>query len=83
MDAAARPIKNTKPKPARSASPDHTAESGRTVARNKYIREDTGTHETLTIVDNSLPDPDEDAGIDPYNTGRFDRSRNWNNRYRK
>jgi len=28
-------------------------------------------------------DPDEDTGIDPYNTGSFDRSRNWNNRYRK
>ncbi len=52
--------------------------------RNKYIREDTGTHETLKIVDELL---DEDKatgeGIDPYNTGRFDRSKTWDKRSRK
>ena len=47
------------------------------LVRNKYVREDTGTHETLTIIDDSLPD-DEEAGLDPYNTGRFDRSKSWN-----
>jgi hypothetical protein len=51
--------------------------------RNKYIREDTGTHETLKILDDSLIDSGEEAGIDPYNTGSFDRSNNWNNRFRK
>lgn len=51
--------------------------------RNKYIREDTGTHETLTILDDSLVDSGEETGIDPYNTGGFDRSKNWNNRFRK
>ena len=33
--------------------------------------------------DDSLVDPDEEAGIDPYNTGGFDRSKNWNNSFRK
>ncbi len=47
------------------------------LVRNKYIREDTGTHETLTIVDDSLLEDDEDGGLDPYNTGRFDRSKSW------
>ena len=47
------------------------------LVRNKYVREDTGTHETLTIVDDSLLDADEDDGLDPYNTGRFDRSKSW------
>jgi len=47
--------------------------------RNKYVREDTGTHETLTILDESVLDTEE-AGIDPYNTGQFDRSRNWDKR---
>jgi len=51
--------------------------------RNKYVREDTGTHETLTILDDSLVDSGEGAGIDPYNTGGFDRSKNWSNRFRK
>jgi hypothetical protein len=45
--------------------------------KNKYIREDTGTHETLKIVDDSVLESDEEFGIDPYNTGRFDRSRSW------
>jgi len=51
--------------------------------RNKYLREDTGTHETLKILDDSLVDSGEESGIDPYNTGGFDRSKNWNNRFRK
>ena len=46
------------------------------LVRNKYVREDTGTHETLTIIDDSLQ-ADEDDGLDPYNTGRFDRSKSW------
>lgn len=45
--------------------------------RNKYVREDTGTHETLKIVDDSLLESDEEPGADPYNTGRFDRSKSW------
>mgnify|MGYP000866434531 FL=1 len=51
--------------------------------RNKYVREDTGTHETLKILDDSMVDSGEETGIDPYNTGGFDRSKNWNNRFRK
>lgn len=51
--------------------------------RNKYVREDTGTHESLKILDDSLIDSGEEAGIDPYNTGGFDRSRNWETRFRK
>lgn len=46
--------------------------------RNKYVREDTGTHETLKIIDDSILDDDEELGADPYNTGRFDRSKSWN-----
>lgn len=45
--------------------------------RNKYVREDTGTHETLKILDESLLESDEEFGADPYNTGRFDRSKYW------
>jgi len=48
--------------------------------RNKYVRENTGTHETLKIIDESLIETGEEAGFDPYNTGRFDRARNWNSR---
>lgn len=51
--------------------------------RNKYVREDTGTHDTLKIVDDSIIETDEEAGIDPYNTGQFDRSKNWDSRFRK
>jgi len=45
--------------------------------RNKYVREDTGTHETLKIVDDSLLESEEEFGADPYNTGRFDRAKTW------
>ena len=48
--------------------------------RNKYVREDTGTHETLKILDDSIIDTAEEEGIDPYNTGHFDRSKNWDKR---
>ena len=51
--------------------------------RNKYRREDSGTHETLKILDDSLLDTEEETGIDPYNTGRFDRAKNWDKRFRK
>lgn len=51
--------------------------------RNKYVREETGTHETLTILDDSMVDSGEETGIDPYNTGGFDRSKNWDQRFRK
>ena len=50
--------------------------------RNKYVREETGTYETLKIVDDSLVDTGEETGIDPYNTGDFDRSKNWDKRFR-
>jgi hypothetical protein len=52
--------------------------------RNKYVREDTGTHESLKIVDDTLLESDEEFGADPYNTGRFDRSKSWDTlRFRK
>ena len=51
--------------------------------RNRYQREETGTHETLKIIDDSIVDSGEETGIDPYNTGNFDRSRNWDKRFRK
>ena len=51
--------------------------------RNKYVREDTGTHETLKILDDSLVDSGEETGLDPYNTGGFDRSKNWDRRFGK
>lgn len=51
--------------------------------RNKYLREDTGTHETLKILDDSILQSEDEDGFDPYNTGQFDRSKSWNLRNRK
>ena len=51
--------------------------------RNKFLREDTGTHETLKILDDSIDDSGEETGIDPYNTGGYDRSKNWDKRFGK
>ncbi|MGB5346422.1 MAG: hypothetical protein WBN23_09685 [Woeseia sp.] len=52
--------------------------------RSKYVREDAGTHDRLKIIgDDDLEVSEEEDGIDPYNTGRFDRGKTWNNRTRK
>lgn len=70
---------------AESATDDHIEEAGpgkNVLIRNKYVREETGTYETLKIVDDSLVDSGEETGIDPYNTGDFDRSKNWDKRFR-
>lgn len=47
------------------------------LVRSKLVREDSGTHDTLKILDASLLEAEEEAGFDPYNTGRFDRGRSW------
>ena len=49
---------------------------------SKFMREDSGTHETLTILDDSIALNDDDVGTDPYDTGDFDRSKNWDKRFR-
>jgi hypothetical protein len=68
-----------------AGSDDHIADlgPGKNVLIRKYVREDTGTHETLTILDDNAIGTEEEFGIDPYNTGRFDRSKNWDKRSRK
>ena len=52
------------------------------LVRKKYVREDTGTYETLKIIDDSIEEDPEVDGIDPYNSGQFDRSRHWDRRFR-
>jgi len=56
---------------------------GKNVLIRKFVREDTGTHDTLKILDQSVLESDEASGIDPYNTGRFDRAKSWETRFRK
>ncbi len=51
--------------------------------RNRYVREDSGTHDNLKILDESVFESDEEVGFDPYNTGQFDRSKSWAKRSRK
>lgn len=51
--------------------------------RNKLIREEAGTHEILSILDESAEASTTENGIDPYNTGQFDRSKNWDKRFSK
>lgn len=51
--------------------------------RSRYLREETGTHDNLKILEPSLLGPEEEeGGIDPYNTGRFDRGKSWEKRFR-
>ena len=64
-----------------SAAPGGRVEDGgpgkNVLVPNKYVREETGTHETLKIVDDTVKEQEEEFGADPYNTGRFDRSKSW------
>jgi hypothetical protein len=56
---------------------------GKNVLRPRYVREESGTHETLKILDADLAESSDDGGFDPYNTGRFDRYANWSRRTRQ
>jgi hypothetical protein len=79
-----KPAKQT---PAQAEAVEFTGEVGgkimdggpgkNVLVRNKYVREDTGTHETLTIIDDSILDTADEDDSDPYNSGRFDRSKSW------
>lgn len=75
------PVRTSTPKPEFAADVGGRIADGgpgkNVLVRNKYVREDTGTHETLRIVDDSILEPDDESGADPYNTGRFDRSKSW------
>jgi len=51
--------------------------------RDRHIREDTGTHDTLKILDHSVLASEETEEFDPYNTGRFDRAKSWDAPARK
>ena len=55
--------------------------------REVLIRKTDETSDTLHLDDHSLieiaEDSGDEAGIDPYNSGQFDRSKNWDKRFRK
>ena len=52
------------------------------LVQNEYQRDGTGADE-LSLVGESNEEVDTSGGIDPYNTGRFDRSKHWDKRFRK
>lgn len=76
------PEKDSRPEP-ENVDFDSQVSGKNILVRNKYIREETGTYETLKIIDESLDDSEDGFRDDPYNTGGFDRSKNWGNRFRK
>ena len=49
------------------------------LVQNKY-QQDTEATNTLRILDDSMLDSNDEAGNDPYNSGSFDRSKNWEKR---
>lgn len=78
--APSRPVEKKQPVDFTSELEGNIEDGGpgkNVLVRNKYLREDTGTHETLKIIDDSIDEGAEGDGIDPYNTGRFDRSKSW------
>ena len=53
------------------------------LSRRRMQQSKTGTHETLSILDTDDTEGGDVSGFDPYNTGQFDRSRNWAKHTRK
>ncbi|MBT8092649.1 MAG: hypothetical protein KJN77_06400 [Gammaproteobacteria bacterium] len=51
--------------------------------RSERVDEGTGSHDALELVDEPSLDSDDADGVDPYNTGRFDRPGKWNSRSRR
>lgn len=47
------------------------------LVRKQSDREDAGPPESPGILSHSAPDGGDDEGVDPYNSGMFDKSRNW------
>ena len=78
------PAQRPQPRPGADQSRDDSALAPDTSGhhRHRHVREDTGTHETLKIVDDEIEVEEDDGGFDPYNTGRYDRTRNWDKRLR-
>ena len=89
-------VKPTGPHPAPASRPvtsvteqlflddDENLGPGKVVLAHRPIYQlETGSYETLRIVDSSDDGDDNGGGIDPYNTGSFDRSRNWDKQFRK
>jgi len=69
-----------------SESPGRIVDGGpgkNVLIRSRHIREDTGTHDTLKILDHSVLSSEETEEFDPYNTGRFDRAKSWDAPARK
>jgi hypothetical protein len=69
-----------------TAGPGRIADGGpgkNVLIRSRHVREDTGTHETLKILDHSVLESEETEEFDPYNTGRFDRAKSWDAPARK
>ncbi|MDX1480220.1 MAG: hypothetical protein R3315_01010 [Woeseiaceae bacterium] len=50
---------------------------------SRYLRENSGAQDALSILDADDGRPSSTDGFDPYNTGRFDRSQNWSKHIRK
>ena len=79
--AAAEPVQLD---PAVSGEIESLGPGKNVLVQNQYQRGDSGTQDDLKIVDEAGLELDEADGIDPYNTGKFDRSRNWDSsRFRK
>ena len=82
-----KPVPPPPPKIDRSTVIESTIEDGgpgkNVLVRNRLVREDTGTHDTLKIISDEVFESKEESGLDPYNTGRFDRSKSWDSQNRK
>jgi hypothetical protein len=67
----------------RSKNGRRRADTANTSDHKKPEQEKAATEDSLELIDDATAKSGEATGIDPYNTGGFDRSKNWDSHFRK
>lgn len=74
---------HSRPMIARSKNGRRSSDDANAAINGKREREKTVTDDELELLDEAAAKSGEATGIDPYNTGGFDRSKNWDSHFRK
>ena len=69
-------------KPALDGAIDDLGPGKNVLVRNPAKDDGAGLDDGLSIFEDGAAEASNESGIDPYNTGKFDRSRHWDKRFR-
>ena len=80
--AVPKPAAQVRVRPALEGAIDELGPGKNVLVRNPARDEDAGPDDALSIFEDGGAEASNESGIDPYNTGKFDRSRHWDKRFR-